>query len=96
MATVLERASTVQLQWSWFRFDFLLLVFDGMPARTQNLNFQNFPLWVLIILDKVPSHIFVMKKGWVLQKFKFQTWYSSWFRFKLWLKFEWGSSLKFW
>jgi hypothetical protein len=44
-------------------FDLLLPVFDEMPARTQNLNFQNFPLWVLIILDKVPSHIFVTVKG---------------------------------
>jgi hypothetical protein len=44
-------------------FDLLLPVLDEMPARTQNLNFQNFPLWVLIILDKVPSHIFVTGKG---------------------------------
>jgi hypothetical protein len=79
----------------WFDFDLLLPVLNEMPARTQNSNFQNFPLWVLIILAKVPSHIFVMEKGWVLQEFIFQIWYVQWFRFKLWLKFEWGSNLKF-
>ena len=52
-------AATVESIW----FDFFLPVFDEMPARTQNSNFQNFPLWVLIILDKVPSHIFVIVKG---------------------------------
>jgi hypothetical protein len=51
-------ASTVALIW----FDLLLPVFDEMPARTQNSNFSNFPLWVLIILDKVPCHIFVLEK----------------------------------
>jgi hypothetical protein len=40
--------------------------------KNSNLNFQNFPLWVLIKLDKVPSHIFVTVKGGVLQKFIFQ------------------------
>jgi hypothetical protein len=34
-----------------------------MPAGTQNLNFQNFPLWVLNIMAKVPSDIFVLKKN---------------------------------
>jgi hypothetical protein len=42
--------------------DFLLPPFDEMPARTKNLIFQNFQVWVLIILDKVPRHIFVLEK----------------------------------
>jgi hypothetical protein len=52
------------------------------------LIFQNFQVWVLIILDKIPWHIFVVKKEWVLQKFIFQIGYGFCFRFKLWLKFE--------
>jgi hypothetical protein len=72
MATGVERARTVILTVKQDLVDFLLPVFDEMPARTQSLNFQNFPLWVLIILDKVPRHIFVTVKGGVLQKFIFQ------------------------
>jgi hypothetical protein len=72
MATCVERARTVILTVKQDLVDFLLPVFDEMPARTQSLNFQNFPLWVLIILDKVPRHISVTVKGGVLQKFIFQ------------------------
>jgi hypothetical protein len=51
-------------------------VFDEMPARVWNLNFWNFPLWVINIWAKVSSGIFVMKKRWGLQKsyFKFLVW----------------------
>jgi hypothetical protein len=52
-------AGTVASIW----FDPLLPVLDRMPARTQNLIFQIFQVWVLIILDKVPRHIFVIVKG---------------------------------
>jgi hypothetical protein len=75
--------------------DFLLPPFDEMSTRTQNSNFSNLTLWVLIILDKVPCHIFVLEKQGVLQKFIFQIGYGFCFRFKLWLKFEWCSDLKF-
>jgi hypothetical protein len=62
MATVLERARTVQPIVNSICFDSCLPVFDEMLARSSNLNFGNFPLWVINILAKVSSDIFVLKK----------------------------------
>jgi hypothetical protein len=72
MATGVERTRTVINTVDQDLVDSSLPVFDEMPARTQNSNFSNLPPWVLIILDKVPRHIFVLEKEGVLQKFIFQ------------------------
>jgi hypothetical protein len=62
MATGMERTKTVINTVDQDLVDSSLPVFDRMPARTPNLIFQNFQVWVLIILDKIPWHIFVVKK----------------------------------
>jgi hypothetical protein len=63
MATGVERTRTVINTVDQDLVDSSLPVFDEMPARTQNLIFQIFQVWVLIILDKIPRHIFVTVKG---------------------------------
>jgi hypothetical protein len=55
-------------------------VFDTKSARSQNLNFRNFPIGEVKILDKDFKHIFVMKKYDVLQK--------SYFNFEVWSLFQ--------
>jgi hypothetical protein len=47
-------------------------VFDTMPARNLNSNFEKLPVWFVNILDKGPRGIFVTKKDDVLQKIKFE------------------------
>jgi hypothetical protein len=55
-------------------------VFVEMPERIQILNFRNFPIGLVIILDRDSKHIFVMKKYMVLQK--------SYFNFEVWFLFQ--------
>jgi hypothetical protein len=43
-------------------------VFDKMSARKQFLKFENFQVWVLIILDSDAKYIFVRSKGAILLK----------------------------
>jgi hypothetical protein len=43
-------------------------VFDRMSARKQFLNFENFLVWVFIILDKYSRNIFGRPRGGVLLK----------------------------
>jgi hypothetical protein len=43
-------------------------VLDEIATRTKYLNFENFQVWVIIILDKGSKYIFVRSKGSVLLK----------------------------
>jgi hypothetical protein len=69
MATGQRRTATVIITVNSI---FVCQVFDEMPARDLNSNFLKFPLWVISILAKVSSAIFVLKKEHVLQKFVFE------------------------
>jgi hypothetical protein len=39
-----------------------------MAARTKYLNFENFQVWVIVILDKGSKYIFHRSKGSILLK----------------------------
>jgi hypothetical protein len=66
-----------------------------MLARSLNLNFWNFPLWVINILAKVPVIFLLQRKVEFCRNLICIFEYSHCFRFKLWLKFEWCSGLNF-
>jgi hypothetical protein len=38
-------------------------VLDEMAARTKKLNFENFRVWVITILDKGSKYIFLRSQG---------------------------------
>jgi hypothetical protein len=61
-----------------------------MPARSKNLNFRNFQIGLVIILDKDSKHIFARSRGGVLLQGYFEFGVVICFRFKLWQKFELG------
>jgi hypothetical protein len=46
-------------------------VLDEMAARKKILNFENFKVWVITILDKGSKYIFVRFQGAVLLKSNF-------------------------
>jgi hypothetical protein len=62
MATGFGRARTVIFTVALIWLDFVCQVFDELPARISNSKFRKFPPWVINILAKVSSHIFVLEK----------------------------------
>jgi hypothetical protein len=54
---LLQKTSLQSFQ-IWTLQDSALKVFDEMPARIQNSNFQNFQIGLIIILDKDVKYFF--------------------------------------
>jgi hypothetical protein len=65
-------------------------VFDEIPARSKNSNFQNFQIGLVIILDRDSETIFVRSRGGILLQGYFEFGVVLCFRFKLWTDFERG------
>jgi hypothetical protein len=65
-------------------------VFDTKSARSQNLNFRNFQIGLVIILDGDSETIFVRSRGGVLLQGYFEFGVVLCFRFNLLQMFELG------